>query len=145
MEIKVGQIWERKEVGTYGEKYFEVIKVAGSIIYMLIRNSNWEILSRESGTKYGLEEAFTPSSHYKCGDILVNMHGNERKILGICGEVYFMSYENNFNKTASGQTKQELDDMGFKLKSSPSKLELSMNEIAEKFGIDVGSLKIKKD
>lgn len=52
---------------------------------------------------------------YKVGDILISEHGNKRKILGICGEVYFISEVNYFKRTGISYTQYELDKFGYKL------------------------------
>ena len=65
-----------------------------------------------------------PIREYKQGDILVTKMGEKRKILGICGEVYFISDINHF-EYASGETKQELDDYGYKLKPKENRRAVS--------------------
>lgn len=82
------------------------------------------------------------------GDILVDKDRDEKKVLGICGEVYFLSYENNFDSFGDMYTLKEIKKLGFKLKSGKSSdktIEVSMDEIAEKFSIPVEKLKIKKE
>lgn len=49
------------------------------------------------------------------GDIVLKT-GDEWKILGICGDVYFMSICNNFKRTGTFLTKEELEDNGYTLK-----------------------------
>jgi len=49
------------------------------------------------------------------GDIVLKT-GDEWKILGICGDVYFMSICNNFKRTGTFLTKEELKDEGYTLK-----------------------------
>jgi len=53
---------------------------------------------------------------YKENDILINEDGGKRKILGVCGQVYFISKENE-PECSSGVffTEKELEDMGYKL------------------------------
>ena len=53
---------------------------------------------------------------WKQGDILVDKDGIERKILGICGEVYIISEGDDFSKANNPYTKEELKGMGFGLK-----------------------------
>lgn len=53
---------------------------------------------------------------YKQGDILGYRDGIERKVLGVCGGVYFMSMPEEFNKFGIGWTKEELDKKGCELK-----------------------------
>lgn len=54
---------------------------------------------------------------YKEGDILVDGAGNEQMVLGVCGKVYLMSRENNFEQHLDGYMEKELDNEGYKLKS----------------------------
>jgi hypothetical protein len=76
------------------------------------------------------------------GDILTDGE-SERKILGICGEVYLMS-DGRFNRFFGAYTQQDLEDDGWKLKEEETETIVSMSEVAEKFGVDVKKLKIKK-
>ena len=61
---------------------------------------------------------------YKQGDILTNDNGR-RKVFGVCGEVYFMSYESKdtkgkiFNELSGGYTQYDLDKGGYKLYTPP--------------------------
>lgn len=51
------------------------------------------------------------------GDVVVDECGDEQKVLGICGNVYFLSEENDFNKVDEYYyTTQELEDNGYTLK-----------------------------
>ncbi|MBU0626932.1 hypothetical protein KKH82_06010 [Patescibacteria group bacterium] len=55
------------------------------------------------------------------------------------------SYGENWEKkTGDYYTEYELDEHGYSLYTD-EKTELSMDEFAEKFGVDVENLKIKKD
>ena len=62
---------------------------------------------------------------YKQGDILTYNNNRYRKILGVCGEVYFMSYISddvegkNLNKHLDGCTQYDLDKGGYKLYTPP--------------------------
>ncbi len=49
------------------------------------------------------------------GDIIHNKIGAERKVLGICGEVIFISMVNDFNKAMGICTLQQLIDFKWKL------------------------------
>lgn len=83
---------------------------------------------------------------YKQGDILVNQNGNKRKVLGVCGEVYILSAYDNFDIAYKFYTQFELDDMGYKLYTEePEDLtELTLEEVAKKFNVDVSKLRIKE-
>ena len=65
---------------------------------------------------------------YNQGDILTDNNGY-RKILGVCGEVYFMSYESKdtkgkiFNELSGGYTQYDLDKNGYKLYTPPEEVE----------------------
>lgn len=51
------------------------------------------------------------------GDVIVDENGDEQKVLGICGNVYFLSEENEFTKVDEYYyTTQELEDNGYTLK-----------------------------
>lgn len=79
---------------------------------------------------------------YKQGDILTD---NNRyiKILGICGEVYFTSYESediegeNLNRHFDVYTEYDLDRYGYKLYTPPEEVEMTVAEISEALGKNV--------
>ena len=76
---------------------------------------------------------------YKQGDILTDNNGY-RKILGVCGEVYFMSYTSddvegeNLNKHFDGYTQYDLDRYGYRLYTPPEEVEMTVAEISEALG-----------
>lgn len=55
---------------------------------------------------------------YKENDILVDKYGDERKVLGICGQVCFLSRTDDFDWINGTYTKKELDEVGYHLKSN---------------------------
>lgn len=84
-------------------------------------------------------------NEWKVGDVLVSEDLGEKKILGICGDVFFMSGRNNFKNYYSGYTKTELEGNGYKLKTEPKqKLTITMDEIAKKFGYKPSEFCIEK-
>ena len=50
------------------------------------------------------------------GDVIVCKYGAERKVLGICGEVYFLSLCDNFNSGPDAVTISEMKGYGYTLK-----------------------------
>ena len=76
---------------------------------------------------------------YKQGDILT-YNNRYRKILGVCGEVYFMSYESediegeNLNRHFDVYTQYSLDRYGYKLYTPPEEVEMTAAEISEELG-----------
>ena len=80
------------------------------------------------------------------GDIIEREDDDKRKVLGICGKVYFVSYYDNFYEASdTTHTIEELKKEGYKL-VQPEEEEtiLTMSEVAELAGVDVKHLKIKK-
>ena len=65
---------------------------------------------------------------YKQGDILTDNNGY-KKIMGVCGELYFMSYESEDTKgerlkqLSDGNTQYDLDKNGYKLYTPPEEVE----------------------
>lgn len=57
-------------------------------------------------------------TQFKQGDIIKNSDG-KRKILGICGEVYFLSWNNDFEEMCFGMTIKELKKNGYTLAEQP--------------------------
>lgn len=61
--------------------------------------------------------------NYKQGDIIENKNG-KRKVLGVCGEVCFMSLQNNYDEaTDHCYTQKKLDELGYSLVQSDWKPE----------------------
>lgn len=57
-------------------------------------------------------------SKFKVGDILVDEEGDEVKVLGVCGELYFVSENNDFDYFFAPYTIKELRGLGLRLKDS---------------------------
>jgi len=62
-------------------------------------------------------------TQFKKGDIIVRGE-DKRKVLGVCGEVVFVSQDNNYTKMGFHYTHQELIDNGWKLEEKEWKLEV---------------------
>jgi len=80
---------------------------------------------------------------YKQGDVLVDTDGSEKKILGVCGEVYFIGWDDNFDYSNGPYTQKELDNRGYTLKTEPEITELTVAEIEKKLGVK--NLKVVKE
>jgi len=84
----------------------------------------------------------------KWKDVVVDRDGKERMVLGVLNDVVFISYDESFYKASnSNHLKQELSDCGYTIKQvvpAVEKLELTLDQIADKFGVDVTNIKIKK-
>ena len=119
MKYKVGdKVRIRKDLvpnTKYGKTYFVtgmkdyLGKVAtiitildGGLFYIDITRSAWEWTS-------SMFEPITKTlDNLEVGDILVNVLGEECKILGICGEVYFVSKTNEFDVYSGGYAREEI-------------------------------------
>ena len=82
------------------------------------------------------------------GDIIINNY-NKRKVLGVCGKIYFISYYYGFSQVSNiiyTYTIVGLKEKGYKLVQPEEEKEtiLTMSEVAELVGVDVKHLKIKK-
>ncbi len=66
---------------------------------------------------------------YKQGDMILTYNNRYRKILGVCGEVYFMSYESEgvgddiLDEFSDGYTEYDLDRNGYRLYTPPEEVE----------------------
>lgn len=78
----------------------------------------------------------------KVGDILVN-DDDKCKVLAVVGDLIATSTTSIFDEFGSWDLKSTLEEYGWKIKND-SKVELTMDEVATKFGVDVKNLKIKK-
>lgn len=47
------------------------------------------------------------------GQIITNKNGDKRKILGVCGEVYILSYTDVFDIVGYMLTEKEIKDSGY--------------------------------
>ena len=54
---------------------------------------------------------------YKQGDVLVRSDGREKRVLGVCGDVYLVSDSYSLDLYGGGYTKKELDGVGYTLKT----------------------------
>lgn len=109
-------------------------------VYSDIYSSEFNIVSFEEFCK--LKNINTMK--YKEGDIIVNDNGNKRKILAVCGELYAVSNDNHFDEFGYWDTESYLDSQKYKLYEEPKVVELTLEDIAKKFEVDVDNLKIKK-
>lgn len=79
------------------------------------------------------------------GDVLQSRRGEYIIVLGILGELVFLSNFSNKEYAGGIYTKKELQDAGYTIKGTTKEtLELSLEEVAEKFGVPVEQIKIKK-
>ena len=77
--------------------------------------------------------------------MVVRRDGDEHMVLERGQSTVTLSYENDFKKSDDNYTFDELEEI-FTLKDAPEEQTvLSMNEIAEKFGVEVSKLKIAKE
>lgn len=127
MEIKKGQIYKRNDgEDDFSKLYFEVTKVGDGgdyndydddYVYGVCRNKNWDLLRNDFLVAGKLLKNYTlDTSRYRVGDILDDGDGKERMVLGVLGNVYYMSSWDDFNQADDGFTKEELDDNNYTLK-----------------------------
>ena len=79
-------------------------------------------------------------------DVIVNEDGDKRYVFGVCGKIIFVSRENNYDAFSYFTTKQELIKINYTILQEEEEevRELTLEEIADKFGVDVKLIKIKK-
>jgi len=81
----------------------------------------------------------------KWKDVVFDVNGNERMVLVVLNDLVFLSYINDFEGYSHTYHKKELQVYGYTIKqATPEKLELTLEQVAEKFGVDVTNIKIKK-
>lgn len=92
-----------------------------------------------------LEYADKDLDNLEVGDVLVDTSGNEITVLGVLGQLIFLSKYSTQEYYSGGYTVIQLKDYGFKLKCQEEEItELTIDQIAEKFGKDPSKIKIKK-
>lgn len=81
------------------------------------------------------------------GDEYVERDGDSRFVLGVAGRVIFLSASYDKDKFIQGYTKEELIRDGYTIKQDTpieEVLEFTLDEVAEKFGIDSKKIRIKE-
>lgn len=79
------------------------------------------------------------------GDVIVGI-GGERKILGVCGEVYFLSMDKDFSAAWTGLTLNDITDCGYTIKQEAEEqeiTELTLEDVAKLANVPVEKLRIK--
>lgn len=103
---------------------------------------DWRVEFNNGSESYDEDELKKEEYMFNVGDIIVSENGFKRKVLAVVGNLTALSDTTNFNYFNDWYTKRKLEDYGFKLASEETTL--SMQEVADKFGVDVDKLKIKK-
>ena len=83
----------------------------------------------------------------KWKDVLVDEDGDECLILGILNDMVLLSKYDDFNVSDCWYHKEELQKSDYTIKQPTpvaEKLEITLDQIAEKFGVDVTNIKIKE-
>ncbi len=82
----------------------------------------------------------------KWKDVVVDRDGDEQMVLGLLNDMLFLSDYNDFKSYDDWYHKQELQNEGYTIKQATpvDKLELTLEQVAEKFGVEVTNIKIKK-
>ena len=121
-------------------------------IFTRIGDSGWASLYSDLGChldgtiiqfKDFMKELKMSEMKYKQGDILVNIYDEYRRVLGVCGEVYFLSEitkkpKHNGTKIYSTSKNQyELDTLQYQLYTPPKEVEMTVAEISEALGNSV--------
>ncbi len=82
----------------------------------------------------------------KVGDTLVNPNGGEMTVLGYHNqgvELYALSCIGDPNKMEDWYTATEIKDNGWKLKTDPQIKEVTLEDVAKKFGVDIAEIRVK--
>lgn len=82
--------------------------------------------------------------------MIVDAHGLTRKILAVLGDVVLLSRDDSYDGAGNWWTIAQLKDRGDQLNPEPSAAtdettELTIEQIAEKFGLKPKQVKIKKE
>jgi len=83
----------------------------------------------------------------KWKDVVVDEDGEERMVQGVLNDLVVLSFIGDFKRYYGIYHKQQLQKSGFTIKQTTppaEKLELTLDQVAEKFGVDVTNIKIKK-
>lgn len=93
-----------------------------------------------------LEPLTKTLDNLEVGDVLENEHGFERKVLAALPGAYLLSHHDKIESAYDWYTPYNLKEAGYILKNQPQDytIELSLQEVADKFGIPVDKLRIKE-
>lgn len=82
----------------------------------------------------------------KVGDIVIDEFDDKRKVLEVLTNTFMCSFVNDFTQILGWYTFEEGEKQGWKIKGQEEEetVELTHEEIAEKFGVDVDKLRIRK-
>jgi len=131
-------------------------KLAGRTLEVEFVDSDGDVSTKQDDSKDDTEwtwdkdwlEIYNPTITWdtlKWKDVVVFVDGRERMVLDVRNDLVDLSYFDDFESHSTIMTKQELQKNGFTLKqATPEKLELTLDQIAEKYGVDVTNIKIKK-
>ena len=122
--------------------------LGGSTIFTKIGDCGWGFMRSDLGNpldgtiqfKDFMKELNMNEMKYKQGDILVNIYGEYRRVLGVCGEVYFLSKlvstqkHNDTKVYDTSITQYELDNLHYHLYTPPKEVEMTVAEISEALG-----------
>jgi len=119
----------------YGGSIAKITKVGKGFYNLDIDNCKWA-WSDEMFIKGGIM--------FEVGQEVIDKDGYKRKVLAVTGLLTALSDTDYYDRFEDWYTDEELEDGGFK-EVSDEEVEVSMDDIADKFGIDVEKLKIKKE
>jgi len=142
---RIGKIAEVYEDGNYS------IEVDGVLVKDYVKSL---LVRQDYDAQYDtwrdsdLEPAPKTWETLEVGDILANIGGNKIKVLSVSDSLITRSAVDDFDIAYSSfYTKQELINGGWTVYQQPTPepiLELTLDEIAKKYGRDVKDIKIKK-
>ena len=139
MKFKIGD--KVRVINKEDEYYDQVGVITGKDISCWY---DWKVTFNSGRSFYDEDELIKEKNMFNVGDVVVNNSGSKRKVLAVVDELTALSASYNSNYFGSWYTKEQLEDYDYKLVSE-EETTLSMQEVADKFGVDVDKLKIKKD
>ena len=123
-----------------------------NVVYQMVELKGEILTIKRVGTDYGIEGndwaweewMLEAVSKFKEGDIITDGE-EERKILGVCGEVYFVSFDVEFDRASDilFYTEHELIKDGYEVVTKDSKevKEMTVAEISKELGREIKVIK----
>lgn len=140
MKFKVG---DRVRVTADDNHKNEVGTVIGISSYYIDTRWPYTIHFSDGTTQIYCEEELIKEEYmFNVGDIVVDKDGYTCKVLAVYGEITALSDYDDYDTYGSWYTKEQLKK--FKCKLAEEETTLTMQEIADKFGVDVDTLKVEK-
>ena len=75
------------------------------------------------------------------GDIVIDLHNNERKVLAVSNECFLLSFKNEFEIIDAWWHYKELEKLDYQIKGKSEPKEMTVAEISKELGYEIKIIK----